>query len=477
MVNAMGRAMLRMGTKISGAGSLISFNKIGQPVWTDRNYAAMSDKAFKCVTAYACVRLVAKSLAKIPLCLYQGDDELEGDAMRAHPLWQLLHKPNPWQAGAAFFEGVAAYYQLNGNAPMEGVVGDFNPAPMGLGRPPDQLFCQRPDRMKIVASPYGTPMGYVYQVSNQKPKTWDADPLTGESSIMWWKTFHPTNDWYGYAPLEAGMYAVDQNNEASAHNKALLQNSGTPSGALVYSPKGNENAVLTEQQFNRLKEQRDDHIAGSRNAGKIMVLDGGFQWVAMGMSPKEMDWLEGKNVTGKEICQATGVPPFIFGFADTTFNNYGEARQALYESTVLPMLDDLLDFLNLRLTPCYNEPDLRIGYDEADISALEPKRTAKWMAIAQSNWLTTNEKRVATNYDELDMEEADAVLIPSTLTPLEGVLDQPDPAADPALGGDPNQPPAQNDADAAKKARADRRAAERLVRAEMKRDRNNKENK
>ncbi len=57
----------------------------------------------------------------------------------------------------------------------------------------------------------------------------------GVEPILHIKFFHPLDDHYGFAPLTAAQVAIDTHNAASFWNKALLDNSARPSGALVYA--------------------------------------------------------------------------------------------------------------------------------------------------------------------------------------------------------------------------------------------------
>ncbi len=418
------RQMFEM--KVSAAGPLIAYNRPKQAVWTERDYAQMAKASYqKNVVSFRAIKTASRGAAKVPWCLYKGwgsKRKKVDDPM--HPILKLLNRPNPWQAGADFWEGAHAFYKMSGNCYLEGVVGDGEPEPMGPGRPPDQLFCLRPDRMKVVSSEDATPMGYVYEVASRK-KTWDADPFDGTGAIIHWKTFNPLNDFYGMAEVEAAAWSVDQHNEASEWNKSLLQNSGAPSGALTYEPKGNEGATLTPAQYKALKEEVEELYSGSQNSGRPMVLDGGLKWQQMGLSPKEMDWIEGKHVSAREICLAHGVPPYLLGIpGDSTYNNYREARQGMYEDTILPTLDSLCDMLNMALIPLYGE-DLYLHYDENEIPALAPKRELKWKMVGDARFLSTNEKREATGHEPDPSPEADLILIDSTMVPLDTILDPP----------------------------------------------------
>ncbi len=123
----------------------------------------------------------------------------------------------------------------------------------------------------------------------------------------------------------------------------------------------------------------------------------------------------------------------------------------------------------MTITPAFGD-DLTLGYDEDQVPALAPKREAKWTAVKDANWLSIDEKREATGYEPIGSPEAEAILIPSGLSPLEGILDAPtDPHVDPVTGQpllpDPNKPePEPKPEDVVKKMRAERKAAERMVR-------------
>ncbi len=69
-------------------------------------------------------------------------------------------------------------------------------------------------------------------------------------------------------PIVAGQTALDTHNVASAWNKALLDNSARPSGALVYAADG---ANMTDTQFDRLKGELPSAFQGSANAGRPIL--------------------------------------------------------------------------------------------------------------------------------------------------------------------------------------------------------------
>jgi HK97 family phage portal protein len=207
--------------------------------------------------------------------------------------------------------------------------------------------------------------------------------------------FHPLDDHYGLAPLEAAAVAIDTHNSAATWNKALLDNAARPSGALVYT--GPEGAVLSDNQFERLKRELEDTYAGAVNAGRPLLLEGGLDWKAMSLSPKDMDFLEAKHTAAREIALAFGVPPMLLAIpGDNTYSNYQEANRVFWRQTVLPLASRVGAALAQWLKPAFG--DVRLTVDTDCIDALAADRAVQWERIAKSPFLTVNEQRAAVGY-------------------------------------------------------------------------------
>ncbi len=309
---------------------------LGQPQWTPKNYASFAKEGYQSnVYVYACVRQIVMAVAGIPWIVYRKGRRVI-EELDDHPLAKLLRRPNPWQGGSRFFENLAAFLMLSGNSYIEAVGPERGS--------PRELYVLRPDRMKVVPGNAQQPIsGYQYTAGGTTV-TFPPD------EILHLKMFNPLDDWYGMSPIEAAARSIDQNNESRAWNVALLQNSARPPGALV-----TENE-LSEEQYKRLKKEIQEKYAGSKNAGRPLLLEGGLDWKEMGLSPADMHWLEGLKLSAREIAIAFGVPPELIGdTANKTYSNYKEARQAFYTETVLPLMDWIRDELNNWLIPKFGE--------------------------------------------------------------------------------------------------------------------------
>lgn len=359
----------------------------GQPIWRHYDYQALVKEGYESnVIVYRAVNLIARGIASVPWRLYEKNEASDEIELSHHPLLELLHHPSPLQAGSSFFETVVGYLLLAGNAYIEAVLDD-----QGL---PVELYPLRPDRVSLIPSETSEMAGIEYQVGGVRKKI--LFPELGRKPILQLKFFHPLHDYYGLSPLQAAARAIDQHNEVAGHNLSLMQNGGRPTGALIVKDQN-----LSREQREWLREDLKQLYQGGTNAGKIMILEGEFEWKEMGLSPKDMDFLEGKNISAREIAQAFGVPSMLVGVAgDATYANYKEARLHLWEDTILPLLEHIVDELNLWLVPYFSE-NLRLSYDIDGIPALSEKREAHWAKIASADFLTVNEKRQAVGYSPI----------------------------------------------------------------------------
>ena len=188
----------------------------------------------------------------------------------------------------------------------------------------------------------------------------------------------------------------------AAWNKALLDNSARPSGALVYDAA---DASLSVEQFERLKSELETAHQGASNAGRPLLLEGGLDWKPMGYSPRDMDFIEAKWVAAREIALALGVPPMLLGIpGDNTYSNYAEANRTFWRQTVLPLVNRTAGSLSNWLDDSYGE-GLVLKPDINNIDALSLERDARWQRISKADFLTLNEKREALGYGTLEKGE------------------------------------------------------------------------
>jgi HK97 family phage portal protein len=408
-------------TTKSHTGPYFAFDRLGAPTWTPRDPAAFAREGFmQNAIVYRAVRMIAEAAASVPLLLYAGDEEIA-----EHPLLALLARPNATSSTPDLLEAWYGFLLVAGNAYLEAVP---------LGGDIRELHTLRPDRMRILAGPGGWPEAYDYTVDG-KTRRIAGEAAPGVPRILHLKLFHPLNDHYGFSPIEAAASAIDIHNTASRWNKALLDNSARPSGALVYTARDGN---LTTEQYDRLKSELEHGFQGAARAGRPLLLEGGLDWKSMSLSPKDMDFIEAKHVAAREIALALGVPPMLLGIpGDNTYANYQEANRTFWRQTVLPLVNRTAKALSAWLAPAYSgvrpsgsdtisppgigssDTPLTLRPDLDAIEALSTEREALWTRLDKATFLTPNEKRSAVGYGPLHGGDAIKGSDPAGLTPFD----------------------------------------------------------
>ncbi|OJY32630.1 MAG: phage portal protein [Rhodobacterales bacterium 65-51] len=375
--------------KASATGRVVAFGLSGRSVWSARDTVSLVRNGFQGnPVGFRAVKLIAEAAAALPLVLQDAERRYE-----QHPVLDLVRRPNPAQGRADMFEAVYAQLLLSGNAYLEAVP--------GAGRVPGELHVLRSDRMSLVPGADGWPVAYDYTVGGRVHRF----DMTGEVvPVCHIRSFHPQDDHYGFAPMQAAAVALDVHSAASAWSKALLDNAARPSGAIVYKG-GDGQAVLSPDQYDRLVTEIEANHQGARNAGRPMLLEGGLDWKPMGFSPSDMEFQKTKEAAAREIAIAFGVPPMLIGIpGDATYANYQEANRAFYRLTVLPLVGKVTAAVSHWLTGFTGEAvELRPDLDQ--VPALAVERDQQWARVGAADFLTQAEKRALLGLPRLAEEE------------------------------------------------------------------------
>ena len=363
----------------------ISCQKLESPVWTSSDFVNQVDVGYKKnPVVYRCINIIARNMASVSLDITAEENNMD-DSGDISGLQSLIACPNPFQNKSCFFESMVSHLMISGEVFIHGV----------KGQSLAEMYILPADRVRIVHDQKGFPFFYEYMSGKSKRKV-IIDPETGHSDILHIKFFNPLDDRRGMSPLSAAQTMIDLHNEIVGHNISLLQNAGCPSGALMV-----KDARLTPNQQKDLQDQLS-HFKKNAGAGKMLFLDGQFEWKEMGLSPKEMDFDQGKNVAARSIAQVFGVPPMCVGLlGDSTYSNYQESHMHLWEGTILPLLDFILSHIN-RWIQKYYDHKVSISYQKDHIHALIPRREKAWDRVSKIGCLTINEKRNILGYPPIE---------------------------------------------------------------------------
>ena len=337
-----------------------------------RSYEAQVREAYLGnAVAQRAVKLVVEGVGSAPL---DGSDPALVALVTARSGGQML------------IETVAAQLLLHGNAYVQ-VLRD---ADGGAA----ELYALRPERVSVEADAGGWPAAYRYAVGARVTRL-SADPVRPQ--VIHLKAFHPIDDHYGLGCLGAAAAAVGIHNAAARWNTALLDNAARPSGALVYDP--GDGSALSADQFARLKGELEASFAGSGNAGRPMLLEGGLKWQALSLTPADMDFAGTRSAAAREIALAFGVPPMLLGLpGDNSYANYREANRALWRLAILPLATSVLTGIAQGLSGWFQGAALRVDLDR--VPALVEDRERLWGMVSAATFLSDAEKRAMLDVKE-----------------------------------------------------------------------------
>ena len=388
------RKMFGLQTEKKQNGSLMGYFNVGTQEKMYKYQDLAKEGYMKNAIVYRCVNEISKGASAVPYQIKIEDNVLEDT-----DLHRLLDRPNPLQSYSEFFNSLYGYLLLSGNAYVL-KVGSEN-------GPPKELHLLRPDRIVIKGGTNYIPERYEYMVNGRIDKVYPVDQENGFSEVKHIKLWNPLDDYYGCSPLTAAAMEIDQHNLSSKHNVNLLNNGARPSGAVVFKPKDDQglSVNLTESQRQQLLTDLNNRFSGASNAGRPLLLEGDFDWKEMGLSPKDMDFINLKHMSATDIALCFGVPSQLVGVPDSqTYSNVAEARLALYEETIIPYLRKVSSDLNEWLLPMFGE-NLDFSFETDNIPALAERRRIIYANVTNAvreGIITRNEARERLGLSPVD---------------------------------------------------------------------------
>lgn len=243
--------------------------------------------------AWACVNLLAGTIASLPLMVYRTDSAGNRVVARDHPLFRVLHEsPNYDQTALDFWEGGQAALELRGNmhARIEWA-GERRDRIVALHPVFNPVVTRQSDgslryRWTEDGKPYDEPQENVFHV-----RGFGGSPLGGLSTLT-------------YGRQVFGLSAA-VNTAAAKH----FANGVRPSLALT------TDKFLAEHR-ERIEKGLEEKHAGAMNSGRPLVLEGGLTPHNLSFSPEDAQMLESRAFSVEEICRFFEVPPHMIGHTE-----------------------------------------------------------------------------------------------------------------------------------------------------------------
>jgi HK97 family phage portal protein len=332
--------------------------------------------------AWACVNLLAGTIASLPLMVYRTDAQGRRTVAGDHPLYRVLHEsPNADQTALDFWEFVCACLEMHGNSYCEVERGNDGRV---IALSPPLL----PELMQVRRANNGD-LEYEWTESGRTRKESQArilhirgfggSPLGGLSTLT-------------FGRKAFGM-ATAINNAASA----TFRNGVRATGVMT-----KEGSPFTAEQRKTAEELLQQKYAGAMNAGVPMLLDNGLKWQSISINPEDAQMLESRAFSVEEICRFFGVPPHMVGHTEkTTSWGTGLEQQTLgfQKFTLRRRLKRIEMALEKQLLTARDRVEgVTIEFNLEGLLRADSKSRSEFYASGlQNGWFTINEVRALEN--------------------------------------------------------------------------------
>ncbi len=377
-------------------------------------------------TVYGCVNGISDNCGSIPIKLVRiKKDGIEEEVVK-HPILDLLRRPNLLETQREFIKrNIAQFLNVGENFLIA-----------NMDKNPTELWRCHADMVTLEMAASGVPMQYTIGLASKIDFRFN--PLNGDCQVFHFMNQDPERPERGIPPLYAGRMWVDVGNLGAAWNAALLQNGARPSGAIKV-----KDATLTKDQRADLKVSLQENQAGADKAGMPLVLDKDMEWVEMGLSQKDMEFMKSLNYSDQAICTIYKYPFVLLSPDASTYANMATAREVLWQDCIMPLFDQWLEKLEAWLLPKFSGTDgLRLVGDYDNVPALEGVRQKKHDRITSlfdKKLITRNEARQELEYDKLPDGLGDKIMVNSGEIPLDEAEEGVDVSNDTTFEGDPNK--------------------------------------
>jgi HK97 family phage portal protein len=366
------------------------------------------ETAMKTAAYFACARVIAETVASLPLHLYRRLDDHNSERAKDLPLYNVLAKrPNGWQTRYEWVEQMCLHLGFYGNSYQLKVPGDRGSV--------DQIYALHPAGMKVVQES-DKALAYLY-----------TDPSTGrqqayrDDQIMHvrWLSFDGIN---GEVPVELGRDAIALARSLEQYAASFYRNNAQP-GIILHTDQ-----ALPREVREQLRDQWESAHRGPAKAGKTAILSNGLKADTVSATNQESQLAELWMQSLLAICRIWRMPPhMIQELGRATWGNLQSEMVSFEKFTIGPWLRRIEGAIERDVLP--EDGDLYAeflveGLLRGDITT----RYQAYEVAIRNGWLTPEEVRMKENLGPLPETEDDS---PGEVedTPGDTVEDVPEVAA------------------------------------------------
>lgn len=363
--------------------------------------AVNPESAMRVTAVYACVSLIAETLAALPLHVFQklGTERNRADT---HPLYRLLHDmPVAGMTSFEWREMMFSHTALRGDSYARIVTR------------PDGTIRELPPILPTHIEPFRNNRGRL--AYRWTPNGQGRTRILFDDEVL--RIPHKMLDGiHSMSPINTHKSTIGNALSANRYLQAFYKNSASPKGALI-TPE-----LIDDDAAKALRKSWEERHMGPANAGRIAIFDGGMKWESIGMTMDDAQYLELQNFSVTDIARIYLVPPHKIGeLSKATFSNIEQQSISFIVDTVLRWVRRAEQRYNAYLL---SESDRLQGYYIAfDLKGLlrgdSAARSNFYRAMFYIGSMTPNEIRAAEDMNPYN--GGDEFYVQGATTPIDAL--------------------------------------------------------
>ena len=364
---------------------------------TSSSGKAVNEKtALQTTAVYACVRILAETIASLPFHTYRYTLNGKEKAIE-HPIYYLLHsEPNPEMTSFVFRETLMSHLLLWGNAYAQ-IIRDGRGRVLGL-------YPLLPNKVIVNRNQHGE-LVYQYEKEGQTYFLRSYEvlhiPGLGFDGII------------GYSPIAMAKNAVGMAIATEEYGAKFFANGANPGGVLEHP------GVVKDPA--RIRESWNAVYQGSSNAHRVAVLEEGMKFQSIGIPPEQAQFLETRKFQINEIARIFRIPPHMIG--DLEKSSFSNIEQQSLEFVMYTLDPWVVRWEQAIQRALFTEKEKRQYFVKFNVDGLlrgdYQSRMNGYAVGRQNGWLSANDIRELENLNRIPEDlGGDLYLIHGNMTKL-----------------------------------------------------------
>lgn len=355
--------------------------------------------AMQMTAVYACVRILAESIASLPLHLYEQNELGNKEKAKSHPLYFIVHdEPNSEMTSFIFRETLMTHLLLWGNAYAQVIRNGKGEVISLYPLMPNKMRVKRDAKTGAIVYDYLHDKGTVSLSSSEILHI----PGLGFDGLV------------GYSPIAMAKNAIGMAMATEEYGAKFFANGAQPGGVLEHP------GIIKDPE--RVRDSWSSTFGGSGNSNKIAVLEEGMKYTPIAISPDQAQFLETRKFQINEIARIFRVPPHMVGDLEkSSFSNIEQQSLEFVKYTLDPWVSRWEQALNRALIPKSDKAHYFIGFNLDGLLRGDYESRMNGYATARQNgWMSANDIRTLENLDLIPEEEGgNLYLVNGNMLPLD----------------------------------------------------------